>query len=434
MFLRVAFAGSTVETSDGFTVSWSTANATATSTVWYGLASAGGKLNSSATGDAAIYLPLDKGGMVHHHVTITGLLPGTTYSWYCGDAVAGWSGTRNFTTAPAARSYPFSFVTYGDMGVVNAADSMAEIGRLLPGSEFVWHIGDVSYADDAFLHTPLEFHYEKTYNTWMADMEAFTSSKAYMVLPGNHEAECHSPACILDGVLLDSLANFSAYNARWRMPFAASGSTTSMWYSFRFGGVHFVNIDTETDFPGAPGDGYVHATGGFGDQLGWLQADLAAAAADRAAGKIDWILVGGHRPMYTRNDARPDGTPERDDTPHIVAAFEPLFARYGVDLFVAGHVHDYETMWPVANGGTSVWAGNYSNPPYTTHVIIGSAGCDEGHTAVDGGSPQPWSRLVNTADWGLGSITVHDANSLTFNFTRSSDGAVVDSWTLVRQH
>jgi hypothetical protein len=44
-----------------------------------------------------------------------------------------------------------------------------------------------------------------------------------MVLPGNHESECHSPACLLDSTYKHALQNFTAYNARFRMPFQESG-------------------------------------------------------------------------------------------------------------------------------------------------------------------------------------------------------------------
>ena len=56
-----------------------------------------------------------------------------------------------------------------------------------------------------------------------------------------------------------------------------------MWYSFNYGNVHFVNFDTETDYPNAPSDSpsdddtSPFPSGGFapsGGQLAWLEADL----------------------------------------------------------------------------------------------------------------------------------------------------------------
>lgn len=92
--------------------------------------------------------------------------------------------------------------------------------------------------------------YEKVYNGFVNWFENVTSVMPYMVGVGNHESECHSPACILGGVAKE-LSNFSAYNARWKMPSASSGGVENMWYSFDFGPVHFVTLNSETDFPGA---------------------------------------------------------------------------------------------------------------------------------------------------------------------------------------
>lgn len=333
-------------------------------------------------------------------------------------------------------------------------------------------VADISYADDAFLHDPVAFEYENTYNYYMSNLTqlGITPGKALMVEPGNHEAECHSPVCFLDSERRTSLGNFSAYRNRFRMPYELSGGTSNMWYSFRYGSVHFVQINTETDYPNAPLDEYASKNGGFGDQLGWLEADLAAAAAARAAGQVSWILAAGHRPIYSRASADAAGNPS-GEAKATQLAFEPLFAKYGVDLFVCGHEHSYEGVWPVVNG-TTVFP-SYTNPPYTTYVVTGAAGNTEGHTgalrsparllaclvvaptylaiallashllllllssallAGYGPTGAPWSRVVNGVDYGISTLTLHNASALTFDFRRAVDGSVFDSWTLTRQH
>jgi len=48
---------------------------------------------------------------------------------------------------------------------------------------------------------------------------------------GNHESECHDPACVVNPRKLGlPLSNFTAYNARWKMPSQESGGVASMWY------------------------------------------------------------------------------------------------------------------------------------------------------------------------------------------------------------
>ena len=137
-----------------------------------------------------------------------------------------------------------------------------------------------------------------------------------------------------------------------------------MWYSYNYGSVHFVSINTETDWHGSEeefeGDGhFVHSkwlnrtllpAGSFGapgEYFAWLEQDLKAASEARAAGKGPrWIIAGGHRPYGSMMDSPPDGSKH-----------EELFEKYGVDMYFAGHSHYYSRSAPV-NGVTSVVVGS----------------------------------------------------------------------------
>jgi hypothetical protein len=50
----------------------------------------------------------------------------------------------------------------------------------------VWHGGDVSYADDSFLHAGclFEFCYEKAFDNYMNAIEPWAATIPYMVAPG----------------------------------------------------------------------------------------------------------------------------------------------------------------------------------------------------------------------------------------------------------
>lgn len=427
--IHVAFSGSTIQTNDGMIISWVTQSETAESVVNWGTSPSA--LSNQATGTQLIYLPLANGGTVNHHVQIAGLKPKSLYFYQCGDTAAGFSSTHNFTTSAAVGGeFPVEILAWADMGLINSGASWIDIMRVYPTAAFTWAPGDLSYADDADLlpvPRPTQFNYENKFNEFMTNASAFAANKAWMVAPGNHEAECHSARCIADKTLKESLGNFSAYNTRFRMPFEASGSTTSMWYSFRYGSIHFCNIDTETDFAGAPLDEVASKNGGFGDQLAWVEADLARAAADRAAGVVSWILVGGHRPMYTRDESSAEGVPN-GDCAAFQASFEPLFHKYGVDLYFSGHKHCYESIWPTFNS-TNI-ARSFDAPPYTTYVISGAAGNVESHSDYSKDPTPPWSRASNTADYGISTISFSNASSLTFTFRRATDGMALDTWTL----
>lgn len=326
-------------------------NATAApQTCVYGAAP--GQLNATATtGAGRQYLP-DHG--YHFDALLAPLAPATQYWYSCAGSPA-----KAFTTAPVGTDEPFNLVAFGDWGWLGTAERGPALGvgglqlnwsavparQLLESlhrngsADLVWNIGDMAYADDAFGYWAdlLKFDYENVYDSWMSWIENVSSTTPFMVAPGNHESECHSPACFVDlPGLGEKLRNFSAYNARWvHMPWAESGGSSPMWFSFDYGMAHFTVLDTSTDFPDAPegttGDSHspLLPAGGFapnGTYAQWVEADLARAAANPAT---RWIIAGGHRPF--------------ESLPAAHASYlAGLFAKYNVSLYLAGHVHSYK--------------------------------------------------------------------------------------------
>ena len=82
---------------------------------------------------------------------------------------------------------------------------------------------------------------------------------------------------------------------------------------------------------------YVRGYSG-GAQTRWLEETLAAAEHDET---IDWIIVQMHQ------DALSSAKNGNGSDKGIREAWLPLFDRYGVDLVLCGHDHDYERSWPV---------------------------------------------------------------------------------------
>ena len=71
-------------------------------------------------------------------------------------------------------------------------------------------------------------------------------------------------------------------------------------------------------------------------------------------------------------------------------ALGPLFNRYGVDIYDAGHSHLYAVTWPMLGGAAT--QKNYSNPQGTVYIT-------EGNGAVPGTGPNTTLGLA-PADWG----------------------------------
>ncbi|GLD98271.1 hypothetical protein PINS_up006968 [Pythium insidiosum] len=256
--------------------------------------------------------------------------------------------------------------------------------RSSPGTvDFVFHVGDISYADNAGIPTVSSateftgFFYEETYNDFMTRMQPLAATTPYMVLPGNHESECHSAACMVSSEKKKQLSNYRAYNARFKMPSAESGGAANMWYSFEHGPVHFTSISSETDFPNAPNNSHIPFNkipyGGFGDQLSWLERDLQRADANRA--NVPWVVVMMHRAIYTRTMCDANGVPTGEAAP-VQKAFEELFIKYNVDVVVSGHVHLYSRHFPVRRNeavldGVSPDFRTYKNPKAPVYLISG---------------------------------------------------------------
>jgi hypothetical protein len=114
-------------------------------------------------------------------------------------------------------------------------------------------------------------------NSYYDQFVNVTMNTPYMVGPGNHEAECGvataNPVNCVAGQ-----QNFTSYRHHFAMPTKdqTEGYVQNMWYSWNYGMAHFVQLNSETDFPSAPEGIYSGPFGTSGQQVAWLEADLAA--------------------------------------------------------------------------------------------------------------------------------------------------------------
>lgn len=79
-------------------------------------------------------------------------------------------------------------------------------------------------------------------------------------------------------------------------------------------------------------------------ELLFAERDLAAAAARRARGELDFLVVVQHNPLWTNHDSRGPLNPS------LVLIEEQIFQRYQVDLLLVGHDHFYERSVRMAYG------------------------------------------------------------------------------------
>lgn len=298
--------------------------------------------------------------------------------------------------------------------------------------DFIWHSGDFGYADQwqseevngIIPVVPGAEAYTNIMNAYYDQFVNVTKNTAYMVGPGNHEAQCLETMSYTCPV---GQTNFTGYLNHFRMPTEnqQNGFYQNMWYSWDYGMVHFVQLNTETDFTGAPDElngGSGNNAGPFGfpnQQINWLDADLAAV--DRK--KTPWVVVSGHRPFYSAASGSLCVTCRE--------AFESVILKHKVDLVWHGHVHYYERDAPIANGNPDPKGLN--NPSSPWYITNGAAGNIEGHSTANA----PWPNYtveVNQANFGWSKLTFHNSSYITEQFISSQTNDVLDEATLYKDH
>lgn len=165
------------------------------------------------------------------------------------------------------------------------------------------------------------------------------------------------------------------------------------------------------------------------EQYQWLVKDLAAVNRTQTP----WIIAMSHRPMYS--------TQTSSYQADIRAAWESVLLQYGVDVYIAGHIHWYERLYPMGANGTidtpSIVDNStfYTNPGKSmTHLINGAAGNIESHSTLDEG--ENWADMTVFLDdkhYGFSKLTIESETELTWNFIRGDSGAVGDSLTLKKR-
>ena len=103
---------------------------------------------------------------------------------------------------------------------------------------------------------------------------------------------------------------------------------------------------------------------------------------------------------------------------------EPLMAKYGIDVYLTGHEHNYERAWPILNGS---FVKTYDKPGKPVHVLTGAGGA---YGKDPFGPAQPWDANRSSA-WSFSDITVNRTH-LVFAQRAATDAAVIDAFTLVR--
>ena len=189
------------------------------------------------------------------------------------------------------------------------------------------------------------------------------------------------------------------------------GQSNDWFYSFDKNGVHFVAMNTEEAF--GPGS----------SQYKFIDQDLQSASSRP---DVNWIIVYFHQPMYTSPSHHPPVTSLRN-------AYHPLFDKYGVDLVLQGHNHNYQRSFPIAYNSndpaqpivTSNENSVYNDPTGQIYTEVGTGGQDS--YTLDGRSPFISQQLVSKG----GFLDVAFPNKQTMKGTfYDNSGSIKDEFTI----
>jgi hypothetical protein len=306
---------------------------------------------------------------VFHEAILTGLKPDTTSEYQVCSGDSPWTTKRSFRTAPASDEAVFTFLAGSD--TKNAHQVMTDLFGVFENDDPRFMV----YAGDAPHHGDLAPHWDR----WFRTVEPFAARKPIMQSTGNHELGDQR-----------SLVNYRTYNA---LP-ASPGH--EVYYSFDYGPVHFVCLDTES--------------GLYPEQVPWVEKDLATT-------KKPWKVAYFHSPPFSSGTVH--GSNEE-----LRRVIEPIFSKHHINLVISGHDHLYERSKPI-NLLISPNAPVSSYRDGTCYVVSAGAGAG----LYDAQAGNWWTAVLKTKIHHLCRIKVNGSKSMRLEAV-SLDGCIIDSVTI----
>lgn len=270
-----------------------------------------------------------------HALTLTNLSPSTRYFYAVGTDAIVLAGSTNhyFFTAPL-EAKPTRLWVLGDAGASFNQPDYNGLGLLVEGQRAV---RDAYYANAAGRYADVwlllgDNAYndgndgDYTTNFFNIYPEVTRQSVIWSAI-GNHE---------INPATGDVPAYFDIFSLPTRGEAGGIPSGNELYYSFDYGNIHFVCLDSE-----------ISSTESGSPQVTWLVADLAANTKD-------WLIVFWHSPPYSK------GSHDSDSRPNLMKMRNnvvPIIESYGVDLVLCGHSHVYERSFLINGhyGHSSTW-------------------------------------------------------------------------------
>jgi hypothetical protein len=228
-------------------------------------------------------------------------------------------------------NYPnFNFVVAGDFGCGGKPERTIS-NMLTKDPELVLSTGDLSYS--------------RTADCWFDVVSPLDKNGKINIAFGDHDID-------------KNLTRFNQYMDHFNL--------TQPYYSFNYQNVHFLAMAT--------GKGTVIPYNETSKQYEFVEQDLSDANNNE---EIDWIIVYSYRPLYSS----PTNHPVLDS---LQDAYHSLFDKYGVDLVLQGHNHNYQRTYPLTYNNTDPstpvitdrHTRDYKNEKGAIFLTVGTGGKD----------------------------------------------------------
>jgi len=318
------------------------------------------------------------GSRTEHEVELTGLSASTRYYYDVGATgltLAGGDLDHTFLTSPPSDSTDFFRIwVIGDSGECAMNQQGCDDAIAVADAYLAFAAGHSADAwlmlgDNAYNLGTENQHTEAIFETY----PNILPNTVLWPSPGNHEfGASNSPT------------QYGPYYDAFSVPTAGQAggvaSATEAYYSFDYGNIHFIALDSHDTIRDAPVDPTTNVCppGEGGAMYQWLCADLQAT-------RKDWVIAYWHHPPYTKGSHDSDNPIDSGARMQDMRErFLPVLEGYGVDLVLAGHSHNYERSVLIdGHYGTSDTFG-------PQHTVDGG----DGDPAGDGAYLKPVARMA----------------------------------------
>jgi hypothetical protein len=377
-------------------------------------------------------LAINSTSSTEHEVRIMGLSPDTKYYYRFGSSTSVLQAavSNYFTTAPPANTTrKIRVAAFGDCGTGSSVQSstLSSYQNYIannPG-ELMLLLGDNAYNSGT----------DTEYQSGFFNVYSSTIIKNHILFPapGNHDY-ANTTARQID----KNVAYYKIFTTPQAGECGGVASGTESYYSYDWGNIHFLSLDSY----GMETASNLRLYDTLSPQVTWIKKDLEANIKK-------WTIAYWHHPPFTMGSHNSD---TENELVKMRQMFIRIMERYGVDMIICGHSHDYERSYLLkgyylneAGFNVSVHAVNSSSGKYdgsinscayqtssdktdhgTVYVVSGSSGNVGAVQANYPHNAMPFS----LADGGMFYFEVED-NRLDAKFIKK-DGLVGDQFTIMK--